>query len=105
LKSKSLLTKLSDFESSLNSFSFEELSSEEATRLQSFFLSFKSQLEEKVWGEDPRGANDVRASEKTISAEQLDQGEDLKRIAAFCHHLRTPLNGILGLADILNDSR
>jgi len=105
LKPKSLLSQLSDLESSLNSFSFEELSSEEATRLQHTFRQFKSQLEQKVWGEEPSDAEDKGTAEDAYPANPNDSGTDLRRFALACQQLRTPLNGIIGLADMLNEGQ
>lgn len=50
MKTKNLLTQLTNLEGQLNHFSFEELTSEEASQLKKSFVSFKSRLEEKVLG-------------------------------------------------------
>lgn len=104
LKPKNLLTQLSDLEASLNNFSFEELSSEEATRLQRSFLTFKSQLEEKVWGEEGTvKPEDPGVEENVPSAEEI-KGGDLGRVASVCRQMKNPLNAIIGLTDLLSDS-
>jgi DNA-binding response OmpR family regulator len=102
LNSKNLLTQLSQLESSLSNFSFEELTSEEATRLQKTFQKFKTQLEGKVWGETPGNA---RVTEDRFPAVSAAMFEDLKALTTACNQMRTPLNGIIGLADMLDGGR
>lgn len=104
MKPKSLLTQLSDLEASLNNFSFEELSSEEATRLQRSFLTFKNQLEEKVWGEEGAANPQDSGAEKNVPSADEIKGGDLGRVAAVCRQMKNPLNGIIGLTDLLSDS-
>lgn len=83
----------------LDSFSFTELKSSEASRLKKSFESFKSGLEEKVFG-IPSTASEVKAStaEKRVTA-----GEG-KLIANVSHEIRTPLNGIIGFLDLLKET-
>jgi signal transduction histidine kinase/DNA-binding NarL/FixJ family response regulator len=89
----------------LNNFSFEELSSEEAARLQRSFLTFKNQLEDRVWGDEGATSSEVNTGNNDISPVNYDADNDLRRVAAVCRQMRTPLNGIIGLADLLGDSR
>ncbi len=104
MKSKNLLTQLSDLENSLNNFSFEELSADEASRLQRSFLTFKNQLEGKVWG-DPEVQDERTTSSQKVVAEDSPPGNEFQQIALVCQHMRTPLNGIIGLADLLMETR
>ncbi|WFO16420.1 hypothetical protein M601_000925 [Cellulophaga baltica 4] len=48
MKSNELLSYISDLESKLNSFSFEELTSDEAVRLKNSFQAFKEKIEAKT---------------------------------------------------------
>ena len=105
MKSTELLSYLSDLELKLNSFSFEELTTEEATRLKQSFQVFKQNLEQKT---NPKIANtaisvpfkntelSVKKNEKTLNT--IDQ-ELL--IAKVSHEIRTPLNGIIGFTELL----
>lgn len=95
LKIKSLISQLSDLEASLHSFSFEELSIEEAKRLRTSFDEFKARFEEDFWGGPDQNSNRVPG--------ERDRADD-KIIATVSHELRTPLNGIIGFADLLGES-
>ena len=103
MKSKTILSQLSELENSLSNFSFEELSSEEAGRLQKTFLTFKTQLENKVWGE---AANEPKGARSGINPETFPDTEkkDMRRVALACHQMRTPLNALAGLSDMLKES-
>lgn len=104
LKPQNLLTQLSDLETSLTNFSFEELSAKEAARLQQSFLTFKKQLERKVWGEgesDPHNGNRLQSS----GAAGAMSRADLRSIASASHQMRTPLNAIIGLTDLLKEDK
>ncbi len=96
MNSKNLLTQISDLESALNNFSFEELSTEEASRLKQSFDSFKTELEAKIWGHEPDPAQSVQ-SQAQNRASHL--------IAKVSHEVRTPLNGIMGFADLLKEGQ
>lgn len=104
LKTKSLLTQVSDLEASLHSFSFEELSAEEAARLQKSFLLFKRHLEARIWGEVTR-PEPVRNEEPAPEPGKPDHKKDVALIATVSHEMRTPLNGIIGFADLLMEGR
>lgn len=95
LKSKNLLTQISDLESALDNFSFEELSSSEANRLKRSFDLFKNELEARIWGHEPDNA----------PSDQKDspQRKESHLIAKVSHEVRTPLNGIMGFADLLKE--
>ena len=98
LKSKNLLSQISDLEIALNNFSFEELTTNEAGLLKQSFDRFKNELETKIWGsaaKDPVNPKTTRNS--TLN------GRDAQLIAKVSHEIRTPLNGIMGFTDLLKE--
>lgn len=87
----------------LNNFSFEELSTSEASHLKKSFQAFKEDLEKKVFGEP---------GSVTVEVKKESTDGDLKRnlspspnmlIAKVSHEIRTPLNGIVGFTDLLKE--
>ncbi len=103
LKSKNLLSQISDLEVALNSFSFEELTTAEATRLKESFDRFKNELEGKIWGFEPeRIENNSIDRDKHRSTTSADEKES-RLIAKVSHEIRTPLNGIIGFTDLLQE--
>ncbi len=103
LKSKNLLEQISDLEVALNSFSFEELTTAEATRLKGTFDRFKNELEGKIWGFEPESPkNNSVNHDKSSSAASADKKEG-KLIAKVSDKIRTPLKGILGFAELLQE--
>jgi signal transduction histidine kinase len=101
LKPKNLLSQLSELETTLNNFSFEELSADEATRLKKSFEAFKTHLEKRIWGEDiPLDLDSKTDSIK--EQEQLQNAQEML-IATVSHEIRTPLSGIIGFADLLKE--
>lgn len=111
MKSRDLLSQLSRLESTLSDFSFEELNSEEASRLKRSFQSFKTELQGKVYGEasipDDSVHNNIIENHKNLSLKKsaLDKETESGLIANVSHEIRTPLNGIIGFADLLKESR
>jgi signal transduction histidine kinase/FixJ family two-component response regulator len=101
LKPKNLLSQLSELETTLNNFSFEELSADEATRLKKSFEAFKTHLEKRIWGEDIP-LNQTPKSESIKEKEQLQKAQEML-IATVSHEIRTPLSGIIGFADLLKE--
>ena len=106
MKSKDLLSQLSHLETTMNNFSFEELSSKEATCLKESFLAFKGNLEEKIFQPSSVSLEPVvdikteiqpSTKTKTISADTL--------VANVSHEIRTPLNGIIGFSDLLKEDK
>ncbi|NJB69825.1 signal transduction histidine kinase/CheY-like chemotaxis protein/HPt (histidine-containing phosphotransfer) domain-containing protein [Saonia flava] len=96
-KSRNLFSQLSDIEEQLNNFSFEELTSEEASELKMTFQSFKNNLENKFFG----GKSNKAESQATKKSESSDEAN---LIAKVSHEIRTPLNGIIGFTDLLKES-
>jgi signal transduction histidine kinase/CheY-like chemotaxis protein len=100
LQTKDLIGQLSDLETTLNGFSFTELSTEEAKILKNSFNRFKMQLNDQIFGTD-------RISEENFSANKHislpTPGQDNKLIAHVSHEIRTPLNGIIGFTNLLRE--
>jgi signal transduction histidine kinase len=104
LKTKSLLSHLSELETSLNSFSFEELTAEDAAQLQQFFLSFKNLAEAKIWGE-PNPPVHPGTSEAEIQDNAADAfTKELQLIATVSHEIRTPVSDLIDITDSLKDT-
>jgi signal transduction histidine kinase/DNA-binding response OmpR family regulator len=100
LKTKDLIGQLSDLETSLKGFSFEELSSKDAKILKNSFNRFKTQLNNQIFGTD-------KINEKDFSTNEIiavtTPSQDNKLIAHVSHEIRTPLNGIIGFANLLRE--
>lgn len=101
MKTNELLTHLSKIEDGLNRFSFEELSTEEASKLKKTFVSFKNGLEEKVFGESNNVTVILDDIDKPAKA---DVANESSLIANVSHEIRTPLNGIVGFIDLLKET-
>ena len=113
MKSKDLLNHLSELEAKLNNFSFEELTSNDASKLKSSFISFKKVLEQKV--NQRCNISNSLADGKTlehITDSPIDPNTNQLRahnneemlIAMVSHEMRNPLNGIIGFTDLLKES-
>jgi len=87
LKTKDLLGQLSDLETTLNGFSFEELSTDDAKALKNSFNRFKSQLNDQIFGAD-KSQEDTYDSIRNDSPQISKQ--DNKLIAHVSHEIRTP---------------
>lgn len=93
-------------ERSLNSFSFEELSATEASRLQHSFQSFKNQLEGKFWGEKDEKSTEIGLADQNIRPVHpgKNQGE-LKLISSVCHGMKNPLEQIITSSELMAEGR
>lgn len=96
---RDLLDQLSDLEQTLNGFSYEELGAQEAKALKQSFYRFKSQLNDKIFGDRPPEKD--KSSLAVDTKPTVNQGNNL--IAHTSHELRTPLNGIMGFANLLKE--
>lgn len=105
MKTNELLSYLSDLELKLNSFSFEELSTTEATRLKKSFQTFKENLEEKTGSKIGSGAlvyqNRIPAKSSYVAKKTINKPDQELLIAKVSHEIRTPLNGIIGFTELL----
>lgn len=98
-----MLTQLAQLEDALNNFSFGELTAKEAKRLKRSFDAFKVQLEGKIFGEEPQKDEKSEARQKPAKNQSQDNREE-SLIATVSHEIRTPLSGIIGFADLLQES-
>ncbi len=114
MKSKALLSQLSHLEATMNSFSFEELSSKEATRLKKSFQVFRANLEEKIFQPSsstyhitPDFETDTNlGSNSTIKNSDNSKAKSADMLVAMVsHEIRTPLNGIIGFSDLLKEDK
>ncbi len=108
MKSKDLLSQITQVENLLNEFSFDELSSHEATQLKKTFDNFKCQLEDKLQAIDVP----AKKEKKTPLSSTITQpprkhnkpdNKEAMLVAHVSHEIRTPLNGIIGFADLLKE--
>ncbi|QXP54423.1 response regulator [Cellulophaga sp. HaHa_2_95] len=107
MKSNELLSYISDLESKLNSFSFEELTSDEAVRLKNSFQAFKEKIEAKTQNNERLDSvrkvkslnGNPKKRKKVVSTSNEEQ-----LIARVSHEIRTPLNGIVGFTELLSES-
>lgn len=112
MKSKELLSQLSELENKLNSFSFDELTSSEASSLQRTFNSFKNSLEEKVYVKNSSQASTTEEFDKEIKFSKLSL-ESLETpkvgfkkdwfVKALSKEIYTPLNTVMHLATELQN--
>ncbi|WP_110355274.1 hybrid sensor histidine kinase/response regulator [Arenibacter sp. ARW7G5Y1] len=113
MKSNNLLNHLTNLEGQLNHFSFEELTSEEASLLKKSFMTFKYRLEEKVLGPKPivsPSNTNYKDFESAIGNKELsiplknrpkrEEGRLLEKVG---DEIRSPINGILETIDLLKE--
>lgn len=103
MKSSKLESKLSGLEEVLNKFSFEEMQVKDAYKLKGIFESFKTKIEDKILGQGPVESifETAEGTEQEVQSKS-QRAETL--IAAVSQELKTPLNGIMGFADLLQES-
>jgi signal transduction histidine kinase/DNA-binding response OmpR family regulator len=104
LKSKDLLSHISDLESALDNFSFGELTTSDASRLKKSFDRFKKDLENNLWGNETTVPKEDSSPSKSTKKHVRSASKDQELIAKVSHEIRTPLSGIVGFADLLKDS-
>ncbi|WP_072861375.1 response regulator [Arenibacter palladensis] len=113
MKSNNLLSHLTNLEGQLNHFSFEELTSEEASLLKKSFMTFKYRLEEKVLGPKPKVSNSDAINkdfESAIGNKELanptknrPNREEGRLLAKVGDEIRTPINKIIASVDLLKE--
>ncbi|QWX85314.1 response regulator [Cellulophaga sp. HaHaR_3_176] len=108
MKSNELLTYINDLESKLNSFSFEELTSDQASSLKKSFQSFKENLK----GKKELKPNELNSGGiKKIDLNSIESKPFNKKdkqdllLSNLSNELRTPLNAILNSADLLAEEK
>lgn len=97
MDTRELLMHLSKLENGLDSYSFSELNTKDASKLKKSFESFKNGLEAKVFGVPTTVA---LTKEKVTEKSQ----EPTSMIANVSHEIRTPLNGIVGFIELLQET-
>ena len=94
-KSRDLLDQLADLQLTLEGYSLQQLSVEEANALKKSFEEFRDQLESRLW--NPKGSS----RQDITGTPSLHSGDAEALIAAVSHDIRIPLNGIKGYTDLL----
>ncbi|MDC0008137.1 ATP-binding protein [bacterium] len=103
MKPKELLSRLSNVESLLNEFSFEELGSKEATSLKRTFELFKKQLQHNIEGIKLSNNTVPTVSNRIAACTCLKPSSQVDLIANVGNALGTPLNDIIRFADLLKE--
>lgn len=114
MKTQNLLSQLTNLEGQLNHFSFEELTSEEASLLKKSFVSFKSRLEEKVLGPNTNGSSlygDGQRLHLTQEGNDLARNPQERRVyteasllTGVGKEIKSPVDSILKSVDVLKES-
>ncbi len=102
-KTKDLLGQLSKLERTVNEFSFEELSADEAKVLKQTFDNFKTSLEHHIY--TPQKGPKITDLSKIVPERDKDQDKQNQLIAHVSHEIRTPLNSIIGFTNLLENEK
>ncbi|MBD0776279.1 response regulator [Maribacter sp. ANRC-HE7] len=111
MKATKILSHLSNLESLLKDFSYEELSVNEGSDLKKKFESFKTSLEDKLYNpSENRNMGDFESNEERVLmknkvSKPKNSISASKLIATVSHDMRTPLNGIIGFSDLLKEGK
>ncbi|MCK0191110.1 sensor histidine kinase [Arenibacter sp. F20364] len=113
MKTNNLLSHLTNLEGQLNHFSFEELTSEEASLLKKSFMTFKYRLEEKVLGPKSKISNSntknkdfdltIGNKQRLNTLQNKTSQVEGRLLAKVGDEIRTPINGIIESVDLLKD--
>ncbi|NNK18189.1 MAG: response regulator [Maribacter sp.] len=109
LKAKKLVSQLSQMETMLDAYSFEELTSDEASHLKKTFNAFKKCLDQMIFKPviSSQGGQGIeirnQATRSTGLMENKTTVNSTMLIAKVSHEIRTPLNGIIGFTDLLRE--
>ena len=114
MKTNNLLSQLTNLEGQLNHFSFEELTSEEASLLKKSFVSFKSRLEEKVLGPNTNPSSPCKDGQGLdLTQEGNDSAwnpqkrrlyREASLLAGVGKEIKSPIDSILKSVDVLKES-
>lgn len=102
LKSKDLLDQIEDLQLALEHFSFANMKADEARQLKSTFQEFRRRLEDQIWKPE-NGHNSPDTTDEKPSGNNLKESALL--IATVSHEMRTPLNGIMGFTELLEEGK
>ena len=110
MNTKDLLSQLIRLERSLNDFSFEELTTAEASHLKKSFQAFRVSLENKIFTPSSSFLNDTEIDTPAdVILPEDPKKKEIKPpsadmlVAKVSHEIRTPLNGIIGFTDLLKE--
>jgi len=101
-KTTDLLGQLSQLEQTVSTFSFEELSADEAKVLKTSFNSFRSSLENHIYAPNQHSTASRKIEPVSIRKEDNSQKQFIAHIS---HEIRTPLNSIIGYANLLKEEK
>ncbi|SIR19276.1 ATP-binding protein [Maribacter ulvicola] len=101
-KTKDLLGQLSQLESTVSAFSFEELNADQANELKSSFNSFRTSLEKHIYTPN---MDEIVANKMEVTATNQQDISEKQFITQVSHEIRTPLNSIIGFANLLKEEK
>ncbi|PIF01274.1 MAG: hypothetical protein CR994_01570 [Maribacter sp.] len=106
MKATKILSHLSDLESLLKDFSYEELSISEGSDIKRKFESFKTSLEDRIFTPSMNLENLDSKEERIMVKNKVSKQNNIstaKLIATVSKGMKGPLNSIIGLSDLLKE--